>query len=140
MLLLVPRFWKEIYVTQPPDEDQPQKERPQPTRSPSPSQEAPVVVEKVDRKHLQHFVTKIRSAEQQVGENIIQALQHDNTVAVLTTVVMGPDGQQRVISAALNPNVMDQVQELLTQASEEREPEEPCVGFHCLVKPKIQNT
>lgn len=94
------------------------------------------VVEKVDSKQLQHFVTTIKTAEQQVGENIINALQHDGTVAVLTTVVMGPDGQQRVVSAALKPDVMSQVQSLLSQAQVEREEEETCVGFHCLIKPK----
>lgn len=104
-----------------------------------PFHESHQVVEKVDSQQLQHFVTKIRTAEQQVGENIIAALQHDNTVAVLTTVVVGPDGQQRVVSAALDPKLMNQVQQLLTQASDEREEEAPCVGFHCLVKPKSQN-
>ncbi len=90
----------------------------------------------VDGKQMAQFVTTIRNAEEQVGQHIIQALQHDDTVAVITTVAVGPDGNQRVISAALNPDRMKQVQEILTQAEEEREDEEPCVGFHCLVKPK----
>ena len=94
------------------------------------------VVEKVDPGQMKHFVTTIKTAEAQVGENIISALGHDGTVAVLTTVVMGPDGQQRVVSAALNPQMMNQVQKILTEAQEEREEEEPCVGFHCLIKPK----
>jgi hypothetical protein len=94
------------------------------------------VAKKIDQRQLQHFVTTIKTAEAQVGENIIQALQHDGTVAVLTTVVVGPDGQQRVVSAALDPNMMSQVQAILTKASQEREEEEPCVGFHCLIKPK----
>ena len=96
------------------------------------------VAKKVDQRQLQHFVTTIKSAEQQVGENIIQALQHDGTVAVLTTVVVGPDGQQRVVSAALDPKLMSQVQALIMKAQEEREEEEPCVGFHCLIKPKAE--
>ena len=95
------------------------------------------VVERVDSQQLQHFITAIKTAEQQVGENIIQALEHDGTVAVLTTVVMGPDGQQRVVTAALKPELMQQVQDILLDAQAEREEEEPCVGFHCLVKPKI---
>jgi hypothetical protein len=41
-----------------------------------------------------------------------------------------------VISAALNPARMQQVQEILSAAEQEREEEEPCLGFHCLVKPK----
>ena len=91
---------------------------------------------KVDQKQMAQFVTTIRNAEQQVGEHIIRALQHDDTVAVITTVTMGSDGQQRVISAALNPERMQQVQEILAAAIDEREEEEPCIGFHCLVKPK----
>lgn len=91
---------------------------------------------KVDPGQIAHFVTTIKNAEQQVGENIIRALQHEDTVAVLTTVVMTPDGQQRVVSAALNPARLQQVQEILTAAEQERQEEEPCVGFHCLVKPK----
>ena len=90
----------------------------------------------VDGEKIAQFVTTIRNAEEQVGQHIIQALQHDDTVAVITTVAIGPDGNQRVISAALNPDRMQQVQEILTQAESEREDEEPCVGFHCLVKPK----
>ncbi|KAA1260980.1 hypothetical protein LF1_35220 [Rubripirellula obstinata] len=94
------------------------------------------VTNDVDGEKIAQFVTTIRNAEEQVGQHIIQALQHDGTVAVITTVAVGPDGNQQVISAALNPDRMKQVQEILTQAEEERVEEEPCVGFHCLVKPK----
>lgn len=90
----------------------------------------------VDKSKIAQFVTAIKNAEQQVGEHIIRALQHEDTVAVITTVAMGPDGQQRVISAALSPERMQQVQEILRAAENEREIEEPCVGFHCLVKPR----
>ena len=65
-----------------------------------PSAPLPAIVRKADNAQLQHFVTAIKTAEQQVGENIIEALQHEGTVAVLTTVVLGPDGQQQVVSAA----------------------------------------
>ena len=88
---------------------------------------------------MAQFVTTIKNAEQQVGEHIIHALQHDDTVAVITTVVMGPEGQQLVISAALNRERLQQVQEILQAAEQEREEEEPCVGFHCLVKPKTKS-
>ena len=90
----------------------------------------------VDKNQIAQFVTTIRNAEEQVGAHIIAALQHDDTVAVITTVALGADGQQRVISAALNPERMQQVQEILQDAEQEREEEEPCVGFHCLVKPR----
>ena len=94
------------------------------------------VAQKVDNDKISQFVTTIKNAEQQVGEHIIGALQHEDTVAVITTVMMGPDGEQRVVSAALNPLRMQQVQEILEAAVVEREEEEPCVGFHCLVKAK----
>ncbi len=94
------------------------------------------VTNNVDANQIAQFVTTIKNAEQQVGEHIIAALQHDDTVAVLTTVALGSDGQQRVVSAALNPERMQQVQEILQAADEEREDEIPCVGFHCLIKPK----
>ncbi len=93
-------------------------------------------VVKAEEQELPHFVTTIKSAEAQVGEHIIQALRHRDTVAVLTTVVVGPDGRQQVVSAALDPDLMSQVQQLLRQAQQRREPEDPCVGFHCLVKAK----
>ena len=92
--------------------------------------------DQVDKNQMTQFVTTIKNAEEQVGEHIIRALQHADTVAVITTVAIGPDGQQRVISAALNPERMQQVQEILQSAEQERVDEEPCVGFHCLVKSK----
>jgi hypothetical protein len=118
---------------------------PDPSPSPRtvPNQRQPVVrsgnqveSDSLDREKIAQFVTTIKNAEQQIGEHIVTALQHADTVAVLTTVVVGPDGQQRVVSAALNPTRLQQVQEILTAAEQEREEEEPCVGFHCLVKPK----
>lgn len=85
---------------------------------------------------IAQFVTTILNPEEQVGRHIIEALQHSDTVAVITTVAMGADGQQRVISAALDAERMKQVQEILSAAEAEREAEDPCVGFHCLIKPK----
>ncbi len=98
------------------------------------------ITNEVDKDQIAQFVTTIKNAEQQVGEHIIAALQHSDTVAVLTTVAIGPDGSQRVISAALNPKRMQQVQQILSAAEQEREPENPCFGFHCLVKPKSART
>lgn len=117
--------------TQPPDPLPPAEPEKQDANVPQ------QIVQQVDVNQLQHFVTTIKSAEHQVGENIIAALQHKDTVAVLTTIVWGADGQQRLVSAALKPELMTHVQELLTTASSEREDEEKCVGFHCLVKPRI---
>jgi hypothetical protein len=118
--------------------DQPIRSDRQPQSTDEKSGTTPEVqpADQVDQSQMARFVTTIKNAEQQVGEHIIRALQHNDTVAVITTVVVGQDGQQHVVSAALNPERMEQVQELLRAAADEREDEEPCVGFHCLVKPK----
>ena len=92
--------------------------------------------DQADQTQLTQFITTIRNAEEQVGEHIIRSLQHADTVAVITTLAIGPDGKQRVISAALNAQRMQQVQEILNTAQQERVEEEPCVGFHCLVDSK----
>lgn len=90
----------------------------------------------VDPNQILHFVTTIKNAEQQIGEHILKALQYGNTVAVLTTVMLGPDGTQRIVSAALDSTRMAQVNEILQAAQRDRQAQEPCFGFHCLVKPK----
>lgn len=96
----------------------------------------PVVAQDVDTNQIKHFVTQIRSAEQQVGEHIITALQDPATVAVLTTVVIGPEGGQHIVSAGLDPETLEEVQNMLAKAQQERREETPCVGFHCFVKRK----
>ena len=96
--------------------------------------------DQADQNQITQFMTTIRNAEEQVGAHIIRALQHMDTVAVITTLAIGPDGKQRVISAALDAERMQQVQEILSSAERERIAEEPCVGFHCLVKSKSLDT
>ena len=81
------------------------------------------------------FVSAIKSIEQQVGEHVIGALQQEQTVAVLTTVTIGPDGAQRIISVGLDMEQLGQVNDLLLHATTEKTEEVPCVGFHCYVKP-----
>ena len=110
-----------------------------PPKDPVDRAQVKVTPKEDQKKQIAQFVTAIKNPEQQIGEHIITALQHDDTVAVITTVAIGPDGQQRVISAALNPERMQQVQEILQAADDERETEEPCVGFHCLIKPKVSS-
>jgi hypothetical protein len=92
-----------------------------------------------DSGQLKQFVTQIKTAEHQMGEHIITALQDPNTVAVLTAIVAGPEGQA-LVSAALDPDMLEQVQRILQQAEEKRAEEIPCVGFHCLLKNKDEAT
>lgn len=82
------------------------------------------------------FVSKIKNLEHQVGEHVVQALQQPDTVAVLTTIVVGPSGDQHIVSASLNPTKMAQINALLQEAVEERVDDEICLGFHCLLHPK----
>ncbi|MEZ6136353.1 MAG: hypothetical protein R3C53_15770 [Pirellulaceae bacterium] len=96
----------------------------------------PAEAQNASKAEIARFVSTIKDAEQQVGEHIIRALQHEDTVAVLTTVVIGPGGQQHIVSAALNPQRTAEINQLLQSASEERVDEVMCVGFHCLIKPK----
>lgn len=81
-------------------------------------------------------MSQIKNVELQIGEHVVAALKHADTIAVLTTIVVGPDGGQHIISAALNPQRMAKVNELLFEAEQERDEDEVCFGFHCLVNPK----
>lgn len=101
---------------------------------PHDSNDMPAVANQ-DSGQLKQFVTQIKSAEQQMGEHILAALQDPNTVAVLTAVVAGPAGQA-LVSAALDPSMLEQVQQILHVAEEQRDEEIPCIGFHCLLKQK----
>ena len=82
------------------------------------------------------FVSKIKNLDLQIGEHVLAALQHPDTVAVLTTIVIGPSGEQHIVSASLSPQRMSQVNELLEEAQQERVEDEVCYGFHCFIKPK----
>ncbi len=95
--------------------------------------EAPAPYGKDDEEGAGHprFVTSLAPVEQQVGVHVIRALQAPETVAVLSTVTMGPDGHQRIISVGLDDALLEQVRGLLAEASEERTERVPCVGFHC---------
>ena len=83
---------------------------------------------------LRQHITPLISIERQVGAHVIHALQQEHTVAVLTTVVPGPDGSQCIVSVGLNADHMEDVQQLLAD-SQQIEPRVPCVGFHCFVQP-----
>ena len=90
----------------------------------------------VDKDSIRNFVTQIKSAPHQVGEHILAALADESVVAVLTAVVVSPDGGQHIVSAGLDPKMLQEVQRLITTAAAERQEEVPCVGFHCLLRPK----
>jgi hypothetical protein len=101
----------------------------------SPIGDMPVLAPQTDVQQIRHLVTPLRTLEQQVGAHVVAALQTQDTVAVVTAVVNTPEGQ-RIISAALNPDQMARVQEMLGEAAQQRAEEIPCVGFHCYIRPK----
>ncbi len=103
---------------------------------PHDANDLPAVTNRVDTNQIKQFATQIKSAEHQIGEHILTALQDPETVAVLTAVVAGTDGTQSIVSAALDPRILKEVQRLLRDAENQRDEEIPCVGFHCLLKKK----
>lgn len=123
-----------------PAQSQPARSQPAETQPNEPQPDSPQVIVNATESEIKRFISTIKNVEQQVGEHIIQALQHADTVAVITSVVVGPDGRQHIVSAALNPSRAAQVNALLQSAVDEREEETLCYGFHCLVKPKDKDT
>ena len=103
---------------------------PTPDQNQQSAEEAPAAhqAQNLQPAQMARFVTTIQNAEQQVGEHVIRALQHGDTVAVLTTVVVGPDGKQHIVSAGLDGQTTAQVNALLAGAAQQREEEEMCVG------------
>ena len=95
-----------------------------------------MVLEKPDPAQIRQFVTTIKSAEQQVGEHVIRGLQDGDTVAVLTTVVVDPQGGQRLVSVALDESMLEHARRALHDAQRDREEDVPCVGFHCFTRRK----
>ena len=72
---------------------------------PHDANDLPTVTTHVDGNQIKQFATQIKSAEHQIGEHILTALQDPETVAVLTAVVVGLDGTQSIVSAALEPEI-----------------------------------
>jgi hypothetical protein len=99
-------------------------------------QSAQRVSQNVAGQQAARFVSKIKDLDQQVGEHVVAALQHPDTVAVITTIVIGPSGDQHIVSAAIDPSRMAQINALLYAAEQDRQDEEICLGFHCLLRPK----
>jgi len=79
------------------------------------------------------LVTPIQTLAGQVGAHVMAALDHGDTVAVLTTITGSRAGQQ-VVSIPLTAEHVQQVHGLIEEIHESDEPERvPCVGFHCLI-------
>ena len=80
------------------------------------------------------LVTPIQTLAGQVGTHVMAALDHGDTVAVLTTITGSRSGQQ-VVSIPLTAQHVQQVHCLIEEIHASDEPERvPCVGFHCLIE------
>ncbi len=87
---------------------------------------------------IPHLVTNFQPIANQIGEHVLTALEHEETVAVLTTVTGSKNGQQ-VVSIPLTGEHLQQVHGLIEEIHESDEPERvPCVGFHCFIEDKSE--
>ena len=92
-------------------------------------------IEKIEKEAegIPTLITPLQPIARQVGEHLLQALEHDETVAVLTTITGSVAGQQ-VISIPLTSEHLQQVHGLIEEIHTSDEPQRiPCVGFHCFV-------
>ncbi len=84
----------------------------------------------------QIYATPIVKMTEQVGQNVLAALDQPETVAVLSTLVPGIQAD-RIVSVPLSQGQLAEVQVLL-QSIVPPEPVEdedmPCIGFHCEMK------
>jgi hypothetical protein len=86
-----------------------------------------------EQEGVPHFITPLHPIAVQVGEHVLSAMEHEETVAVLTTITGSINGKQ-VISIPLTAEHMQQVHILIEEIHSSDEPENvPCVGFHCYV-------
>ena len=68
----------------------------------------------------------------QVGQNVLSALDQPGTVAVLSTLVPGIQAD-RIVSVPLSPSQLHEVHALVPEEPVAEE-DMPCVGFHCEMK------
>ena len=82
------------------------------------------------------IASQLLPISEQVGRNVLEALQDPDAVAVLTTMVPGITAD-RVVSLGLTPQQMGEVQHLLETIAAEDEAaaasEERCIGFQCRI-------
>ena len=90
---------------------------------------------------FKHHITSIRTVERQVGDHVMAALEDNDTVAVLTTIVGGVR-TDRIVSLPLNQQQAAAVSELLQAVQAEAEDDdedtdgrrEGFLGFHAVLR------
>jgi phage I-like protein len=102
--------------------------------SEEPNKELNKVKEAAEEEGVPHLVSQIQTVANQVGKHVLSAMEHEQTVAVLTTITGSTHGQQ-VISIPLTAEHVQQVHGLIEEIHQSNEPERvPCVGFHCYLE------
>lgn len=97
------------------------------------------VAEPESRRH----VTTIRTVDRQVGEHVLAALNEEDAVAAITTLVTGVR-TDRIVSMPLTREQVEAIREVLEQAQaeatefeeEEEGRREGFLGFHTVLRPE----
>ena len=82
------------------------------------------------------IMSEVISPTEQIGRNVMAALQDPDSVAVLTTLVPGL-GSDRVVSVGLTREQMHEVgillNEIETEDDADADDERRCIGFQCRI-------
>lgn len=82
------------------------------------------------------LISPLHPISLQIGEHVLAAMEHEETVAVLTTITGSRSGPQ-VVSIPLGPDHLLKVHEFLKEIHQSEDPQNiPCVGFHCYIDQK----
>ena len=82
------------------------------------------------------LVSPLHPISLQVGEHVLVAMEHEETVAILTTITGSKSGPQ-VVSIPLTQEHLTKVHGFIEEIHRSDEPEKiPCVGFHCFIDQK----
>lgn len=113
------------------------KPPPAPAGDPAEPGDAPVEQPERGAGGLPTYVSAITSLEEQVGSNVVRALQHDGAMGVLTVVQSTPAGQ-RIVSVPLNEELLSRVSDALSSSEEAEDTDSvPCIGFHCALPHRL---
>ena len=89
-----------------------------------------------EEKNASRFITRLRTIERQVGENVLAALETESSVAVLTTVVSGLRND-RVVSVPLTSDQVADISNILARVqaeSDDADEDNQTIGFHVVLE------
>jgi hypothetical protein len=109
-------------------------------KSENPEESENIQPTEVEQPAKRHHVTTIRTVDRQVGEHVLAALNEDDAVAAITTLVTGVRND-RIVSMPLTRDQVEAIREVLEQAQaeanesedEEEGRREGFLGFHTVL-------